>query len=226
MLVSSDHKHSRSSETIPHKVYQVPYKSGFIEEFLVKPAMEEGFIQLLTNMAEFQRLMCESLLNSTELLQDLRNFDLIVHEGIALCGILLGEHLGIRRVGIYQAAPSPNSYFMAPSPISYVPIRITGFTDKMTFLQRVMNFVAYFALRVMSDRFFLGPMAALKAKYNISPEISCEEAFGKAKLVIIASDFAIEYPRPLLPGTYMFMLIKYNIYEVSTKTDVLNPDTK
>lgn len=53
------------------------------------------------------------------------------------------------------------------------------------------------------NRFFLGSMAALKAKYNITPEISCGEAFGRDELVIVASDFALEYPQPLLPGTYI-----------------------
>lgn len=202
-MVSSDYKPSRSSEVIPHKVYQVPFKSGFIEEFLVKPTVEKGPIQLIMNMVEFQRLVCESLLNSTELLQDLRNFDLIVYEGVALCGVLVGEHLGIRSVGIFSVIPSPGSYLMPPSPISYVPLRMTGFTDKMSFLQRVMNLVAYVAFRVIVNRFFLGSMAALKAKYNITPEISCGEAFGRDELVIVASDFSLEYPQPLLPGTYI-----------------------
>ena len=203
MLVSSDYKPSRSSEMIPHKVYQVPFKSGFLEEFLVRPAMEKGFLQLITNIVEFQRLVCESLLNSTELLQDLRNFDLLVYEGAALGGVLVGEHLGIRRVGIFSVIPMPGSYLMPPSPISYVPLRMTGFTDKMSFLQRVMNLVAYVAFQVISNGLFLGSMAALKAKYNITPEISFGEAFGRDELVIIASDFALEYPQPLLPGTYM-----------------------
>ena len=203
MLVSSDYKPSRSSEMIPHKVYQVPFKSGFLEEFLVKPAMEKGFFQAIINVAEFQRLVCESLLNSTELLQDLRNFDLIVYEGVALCGVLVGEHLGIRRVGIFSVIPSLGSYLMPPSPISYVPLRMTGLTDKMSFLQRVMNLVAYVAFQVIANRFFLGTMAAVKAKYNITPGISCGEAFGRDELVIVASDFALEYPQPLLPSTYM-----------------------
>ena len=203
MLVSSDYKPSRSSEMIPHKVFQVPFKSGFIEEFLVRAAMEKGFLQLMTNMVEFQRLMCESLLNSTDLLQDLRNFDLIVYEGVFPCGVLVGEHLGIRRVGIFSVIPTPGSYLMPPSPISYIPLRMTGFTDKMSFLQRVMNLVAYFAFRVIANRFFLGYMAAVKAKYNITPGISCGEAFGRDELVIIASDFALEYPQPLLPSMYV-----------------------
>ena len=43
-------------------------------------------------------------------------------------------------------------------------------------------------------------MSVLKVKYNINPKRSLQEAIGNAELLISTSDFALEYPQPLLPG--------------------------
>ena len=50
------------------------------------------------------------------------------------------------------------------------------------------------------DLLFGSIMNNLKVKYNIKSERSYEEAVGGAELVLIAADFALEYPQPLLPG--------------------------
>ena len=99
---------------------------------------------------------------------------------------------------------------MTPMPVSYVPqLSKADFTDKMTFIQRVLNLAAYFvgklALSIVTDR----TMNSLKIEYNIKPERSFQEAAGDAELVLITADFALEYPLPLLPGIQK--MIKINI---------------
>lgn len=89
---------------------------------------------------------------------------------------------------------------MFPSPVSYVPMSLTGFSSKMSFLQRVMNLGAYFALNAVFHFTTVRPLAALKAKYNITPETDIQEALNNDELVIVSSDFALDYPQPLLPG--------------------------
>ena len=202
MVVSSDYTHSRSSERIPHRIYQVPYKRGFIEDVLVKSWVEKSMIHGIMNINEYTKVTCECLLNSTELLEDLRNFDLVVYEGISFCAVLVAELLGMRRVAILSGFPPPGAraVFMIPSPVSYVPESLTGFSDKMSFLQRVVNLGAHIMTRVLFDSLFVRSMGALKARYNITPERSYKEAFANAELVIIATDFALEFPQPLLPG--------------------------
>ena len=74
LVKPSNENKSRSDEKIPHKTYQIPFDSTFIEEFVVKMAIEEGILKALINMNELQRVACEQLLNNTELLQSLRNF--------------------------------------------------------------------------------------------------------------------------------------------------------
>ena len=78
----------------------------------------------------------------------------------------VGDRLGIPRVQIFV---SPNSPFdhMIPTPLSYIPLMVLpGFTDKMTFLQRVTNVVVYIGLSFCKDLILARPMNALKLKHT------------------------------------------------------------
>ena len=92
LIVSSDVKIS-SNEKLPHFIYKVPYEPGFSEELLVKPAIDGNQLKGMWALAQVEKVMCECLLNDTKLLQELKDFDLLVYEGAALCAVLLGEHL-------------------------------------------------------------------------------------------------------------------------------------
>ena len=195
---------SRSDEEVPHKTYQVPFDSTFIEKVVIKMAIEEGMLKAFFKMNELRRVDCEHLLNNTELLQSLRNFDLVVYEGAAICSVLVADLLGIPRVVIFPVSPNvPTSpFFQIPLPVSYVPIDMTSFTSKMSFTQRLMNFGVYI-FSPFATRFMFGTsMSPLKEKYNITPDISYYEALANYELLIIEADFALEYPQPLLPGLH------------------------
>ena len=201
MIVSSDVKIS-SNEKLPHFIYKVPYEPGFSEELLVKPAIDGNQLKGMWALAQVEKVMCECLLNDTKLLQELKDFDLLVYEGAALCAVLLGEHLEIPRVVI--APGPPNAAFapfhMIPTPVSYVPQQLTGFTCNMTFIERVINLGVYFAGQLLLKMMFSQSVIPLKTKFHIKPEISYEEAVTNVELVIILADFALEFPQPLLPG--------------------------
>ncbi|XP_078343761.1 UDP-glucuronosyltransferase 2C1-like isoform X2 [Oculina patagonica] len=205
LVKPSNQKESRSGDKIPHKIYQVPFDAGSLEEFVVKAAIKEGSLRALINMNELQKVACECLLNNTELLQDLRNFDLIVYEGGATCAVLVADLLGIPRVVIIPVSPNFvfASYFNIPVPVSYVPSRFSRFASKMSFTQRFANLGLYIFSRLVLHVLFAEYMSPLKDKYNITPGISFHEALGKVELVIIQADFALEYPQPLLPGNIM-----------------------
>ena len=165
--------------------------------------MEGNKLQLLKKVAEAQFTMCERFLKSTELQEKLMGFDIIVCDGVAACpATMLGERFGIPRVDIL---PLPlNSafafYHMVPMPVSYVPQLLTGFSDKMDFVQRVVNLGAYLVGKLFVRIVYNRPFNALKVKYDINPERSLQEAIGNAELLISTSHFALEYAQPLLPG--------------------------
>ncbi len=205
VLVTPTNKNeSRTGEKIPHKMYQVPIDPDFIEQIVVKTAIEEGMLKAIFHMVDVQRVACDHLLNNTKLLQDLRNFDLIVYEGAALCTVLVADLLGIPRVVIFPVSPNvaSSSYFKIPLPVSYVPSQMTTFTSKMSFIQRLGNLGAYVISQLLSHA-MLSSMSPLKDKYNITPGISYHDAIGNVELLIIEADFALEYPQPLLPGLFL-----------------------
>ena len=164
---------------------------------------EGSKLQLMTKMGEIQITMCGRFLQSTQLQEKLKGVDLIVYETLAACpATMLGERFGIPRVEIL---PLPlNTDFapihMVPIPVSYVPMLLTGFSDKMNFAERVINLGAYFGGKLFMYLVYYRPMNALKVKYNINPERSFQEAVGNAELLISTADFALEYVQPLLPG--------------------------
>ena len=144
---------------------------------------------------------CDAVLNSTDVLKELKSFDLLVHDGpLSMCGPLVSESLGIPRVEILMAAPTFGLNPMIPMPVSYIAQSQLGFTDKMTFMERVINLMAYLGSKLVMELVISGMMNGLKEKYNITPERSYQEAVFDAEMVIITADFALEYPQPLLPG--------------------------
>jgi len=120
----------------------------------------------------------------------------------------------IPRVEIMPVSPNNlfASYFHAvPIPVSYVPELMTGFSDKMTFVERAINFGVYLGVNLFVYFAIDRPMNALKVKYNIKPERSYLQAARDTELVIITADFALEYPQPLLPGMKSSLKSKYRI---------------
>ena len=182
-------------------IYQVPYKPGFEEE-TIRLDLEGRTFQFFLKMNEVMSTLCESVLNSTEIFKELEGFDLIIYDSISNGGVLIGEKLDIPRVEILPAPPNVPFAFahMIPMPVSYVPQLITGFSDEMTFVERVLNLGAYFVIKLAFSLVSYRKMDALKVKYNIKPERSFQEALADAEMVIIGADFAVEYPQPLLPG--------------------------
>ena len=203
MVVSSD-RQSKRGDKIPHKKFQVPFKPGFIEETLIRPALEGNKHMIGWNAYKLHLTMCESLLNSTELLQELKDFDLIVYDSFGPCAVLLSDLLRLPKVAISITPPNnPFSIFhMVPMPLSYVPIHQSGYSSNMTFIQRAVNVVSYCLMQALFEILYVRSYDALMAKFNISAERSFRESFGNAELVIFLADFAMEYPQALLPGGF------------------------
>ncbi|XP_022798827.1 LOW QUALITY PROTEIN: UDP-glucuronosyltransferase 2C1-like [Stylophora pistillata] len=205
MVVPSSFDKMKPSQEVPHRIYQAPYKPGFLEETLVPLELEGKNMEVLFRMSKIQETLCESALNSTELLKELENYDLLIYDSGAFCAALIGELLKVQRVELFPYPPnSPDAFYhMIPSPISYVPQLPTGFTDKMTYMERLTNLGSYIGERLFLSIVYNRPMNALKMRYNITAERSFEEAVADVELLLIMADFALEYPQPLLPGHIM-----------------------
>ena len=114
MVVSSDHMHSRSSDKIPHKVYQVPFERGYLEDMITKTAQKESMLKLFSKVFKYVQTSWDSLLKSKELIDDLRDADLIVYEGMAFAAVLVSELHKIPRVSVFPGIPRPGFFHMLP----------------------------------------------------------------------------------------------------------------
>lgn len=145
MLVSSERPIKRN-EKLPHRTFQIPFGPGFMEEMVIRPALERNRYLIRWSVLDIQLVLCECLLNSSDILRELKSFDLIVFDSSASCGVLVSQLLDIPNVMINAMGP-PNYplslYHMVPMPVSYVPMQESGFTSKMTFVQRVANLGIY-----------------------------------------------------------------------------------
>ena len=55
---------------------------------MIRPALEENKYKIGWNLLQIQLVMCESLLNSSDTLRELKSFDLIVFDSAGPCGVL------------------------------------------------------------------------------------------------------------------------------------------
>ena len=180
----------------------MPLKPDYLDD-AIRLDINGPWLQAQKRMRDVLNILCEGALNSSQVLKEVKDFDLLLYASpMGMCAPLVGELLGIPRVEILLFAPNTPFSFnhMIPMPVSYVPLNILGFNDKMTFMERVLNLAAYFGSKLLWDLVVASMMNDLKVKYNIKPERSYQEAAGGAELVLIAADFALEYPQPLLPG--------------------------
>lgn len=200
MIITSSTHAIQPSDKIEHRVYQVPYSKSDIRDIVLR-AYDSSFMTVM-------KTYCECTLNMTSFHEEFKDFDLMVTDSSMPCGVILAEWFGIQWVEVCPAIgpqwPTLHHYNM-PTPLSYIPQMKSGNTCKMTFLQRLKNIFVYILGRyVLVDFFFLKTFNDLKVKYGIKPERSIYKSLGDAEMVLMTSDFALEYAQPILPCKYIY----------------------
>ncbi|XP_071990931.1 UDP-glucuronosyltransferase 3A1-like isoform X2 [Engystomops pustulosus] len=144
---------------------------------------------------------CHLYMNQTDILDFLKqeNYDIAIVDPFNPCHLLIVEKLGIPYIAFF---PGPFSYplgFWLPSPPSYVPMYVSGFTDRMNFLERVINTFLYLGsnmVEIKNEEIFRG---VIEEHFPPDSRPTLSDLYHKAELWIYNMDFSIEFPRPLLP---------------------------
>ncbi|XP_022096338.1 UDP-glucuronosyltransferase 2B33-like [Acanthaster planci] len=164
----------------------------------------EGKLDFMTMLVQ----ECDDLLGNSATMKRLHEerFDMLVADDVTPCGPLLAQALDIPFIlnsGSFMV-PSRQGYWNGlPVHPSYIPERVMGLTDRMTFLQRVQNVLAHYYYSF--THFYVGladfrGYDKLKVKYNIKPEISTFESYKQALLHFAHGSFGLEFPRPIQPN--------------------------
>ncbi|XP_006824685.2 UDP-glucuronosyltransferase 2B20-like, partial [Saccoglossus kowalevskii] len=146
----------------------------------------------------------KAFIQDTNILERLNaaNFDLILanafNPGFAL--IVDTWRVPFISVSTMRALPMIDDLLHGlPSNPAYVPAVKTGYSDEMTFPQRLGNTFAYLASAAMFEFLLLKPFKSIQQRHNIRPELSYRSLCRNSELVLFCSDFAFDYPRPMMP---------------------------
>ncbi|XP_022111485.1 UDP-glucuronosyltransferase 2B7-like isoform X2 [Acanthaster planci] len=164
---------------------------------------------------------CDDLFSDSATMKRLQEekFDMLVGDDYIPCSPMLAQALDIPFVlnSVFFAIPTKHAGWTGlPVDPSYIPERVMGLTDRMTFLQRLKNVLGHFYFNIVHfqlDSANFVRYDKLKDKYNIKPEISTLESHKQALLYFMHGSFGLEFPRPLQPN------IKYVLYHAGLNSN-------
>ncbi|KAM3917456.1 UDP-glucuronosyltransferase 1A1-like isoform 1-T1 [Leptodactylus fuscus] len=213
VLVPDVNWHLKTSEHYEVKNYPVSYTlqqlndnlfSFTYELFTERPMLEKFLItqRHLKESAGFMLDSCARMLNNPQLIQSLEamNVDVLFTDPMLPCGQILAEHLSVPSVFFLHALPChlDAKASKCPVPLSYVPRMLSGFTDRMSFPQRVKNIFYELTSHFLCNILF-SPYQQLATEF-LGRDVNLQEILGHASIWLVRLDFTIDFPRPLMPN--------------------------
>jgi len=149
---------------------------------------------------------CETLLNMQHLFNvtsfgepyDVVIVDILANE----CGLALANHLGVPVIAYWASVMNAGEilFYGAPYPASYVPAVVTGFTDRMTFFERLLN-LGYITGGWLFSRFVL-LYPTYKTYTKLLPNAPFpDELIQNISALFVNTDVSLDFARPILPNT-------------------------
>ncbi|XP_028364820.2 UDP-glucuronosyltransferase 1-6-like [Phyllostomus discolor] len=174
------------------------------QQFAERSLLNASLVEYRNNMIVLDMFFanCQSLLQDSATLRFLRDsqFDALFTDPAMPCGVILAEYLGLPSVYLFRGFPCSleHTFSRSPNPVSYVPRCYTQFSDRMTFPQRVANFLVS---HLESFLFY-----CLYSKYEhlasalLERDVHLPALYRKVSIWLLRYDFVFEHPRPALPN--------------------------
>ncbi|KAJ8343470.1 hypothetical protein SKAU_G00307990 [Synaphobranchus kaupii] len=162
-------------------------------------------IQLSGSFSKAHRMvskMAESIFKDSMLTKGLQEsqYDLVLTDPCWGGGTLLANYLKLPLVYNVRWLPVGEGHFaIAPSPLSYIPITGTGFSDKMTFTERLRNMLFYW-LMLFQDKYLVRPHYQDVCHQYLGTGVDFYSLMQAADLWLMRVDFVFEFPRPTMPN--------------------------
>ncbi|XP_036819772.1 UDP-glucuronosyltransferase 2C1-like [Oncorhynchus mykiss] len=162
-------------------------------------------MELKDGFFEIHRKVCEMIIHMLEnkqLMQSIREtkYDLVLTDPLNGGGIVLAHYLNVPLVfNVRWTIGGEGHFVIAPSPLSYVPFPVAELTDKMSFFERVLNFLVYVIRQYLYRQAIRPHYSALVSRY-FGPEVDYFSLFQAADLWLMRVDFVFEFPRPTMPN--------------------------
>lgn len=144
----------------------------------------------------------EKLYESKQVMQSIRDtkYDLVLTDPVTPAGIIIARHFGLPIVfNVRWTSHGEGHFSIAPSPLSYIPLTGTEFTDKMTFFQRFVNVLNSGFWHYQIETFIKPSYEGVIETY-LGPGVDFLSLFQGADLWLMRVDFVFEFPRPTMPN--------------------------
>ena len=153
-----------------------------------------------------QHLECDVMLRDQDLYARLKatSFEYALIDHVFSCGFLYAHRLSLPFIvlecGGHQSTIADT---IDPFPLSYVPVMFSGFTDRMTFLERFSNLYRYYLALMFSGVMFryhdgIGTKLGILNRGQTIAGLK-----GQAQLWVLNQAWYFDFPRPLLPHVIM-----------------------
>ncbi|XP_057161715.1 UDP-glucuronosyltransferase 1A9-like [Ursus arctos] len=147
-------------------------------------------------------LHCKNLFNDTKLIEYIRqsSFDAVFLDPLDMCGLIIAKYFSLPSVvftrGVFCHYLEDAA--QCPSPPSYVSRDLSGFSDAMTFSERVWNQILHLEEHLLCHYFF--KTAVEVASEILQTTVTPYDLYSQASIWLLRTDFVLEYPRPVMPN--------------------------
>lgn len=127
-------------------------------------------------------------------------FDLVLTDPVIAPGVVLAKYLKLPLVlNVRWITSGDGQFAIAPSPLSYIPVPGSGFTDNMNFMQRVKN-ILFYSITLYQQKFLVGPSYDAICDKYIEGGCNIMTLLQEADIWLFRSDFVFDFPRPTMPN--------------------------
>ncbi|XP_075209717.1 UDP-glucuronosyltransferase 2A1 [Chanos chanos] len=165
-------------------------------------ALQKETLSMLEEAHRASAEMVQLILEDQKLVETLRaeHYDLILTDPGFAGGVVLGRYLGLPMVFNVRWITNAEGHFaIAPSPLSYIPTIGSHVSDKMSFLEKLKNFLHY-GIGLYIDHGITRPLYQGACSKFIDPNTNVYSLIQGADLWLMRVDFVFEFPRPTMPN--------------------------
>ncbi|XP_016097139.1 UDP-glucuronosyltransferase 1-6-like [Sinocyclocheilus grahami] len=206
VLIGKSGNYTTKSFRVPYTLAELNANLDHIKNntFENPPKLTDIFGNLgnLMRFTDMQVKACEGLLYDESLMKSLREtgFDVLLTDPFLPCGTIIADSFSLPAVYFLRGIPCrlDEAAAQCPSPPSFVPRLFTGFSDKMTFPQRVRNTLMTVLEKSLCHQLFAS-FDELASRY-LQKDTTYKELLGNCAVWLLRYDFTFEFPKPQMPN--------------------------
>ncbi|XP_016302177.1 UDP-glucuronosyltransferase-like [Sinocyclocheilus anshuiensis] len=206
VLIGKSGNYTTKSFRVPYTLDDLKANLDNIEKnAFEKPPKLTDIFENVGNLIQFLNMQvkaCEGLLYDESLMKSLSEtgFDVVLTDPFLPCGTIIADSFLIPSVYFLRLIPCllDEAATQCPSPPSFVPRFFTGFSDKMTFHQRVENTLMTVFEAFLCRKLFAGT-DELASRY-LQKDTTYKELLSHGAVWLFRYDFTFEFPKPQMPN--------------------------